>query len=62
MLRSTLTLGMLAATVLLTGCQTWQSPYRGSQWRMDQVMDGDPFREGDGNRQGNGDSSTIIIR
>ncbi|PZP48654.1 MAG: hypothetical protein DI595_15405 [Agrobacterium fabrum] len=51
MLRSALTLGLLTVTVVLAGCQTWQSPYRGSEWRMDQVMDGDPHRVGDGNRR-----------
>ncbi len=62
MRRSTLALGMLIVTVALTGCQTWESPYRGSQWRMDQVMDGDPYRVGDGNHQGNGTASNIIRR
>jgi hypothetical protein len=52
MLRTALTFGLLSATVFLAGCQTWQSPYRGTEWRMDQVMDGDPYRVGDGNRAG----------
>ncbi|MCZ7931111.1 hypothetical protein O9X90_02210 [Agrobacterium leguminum] len=50
MVRAALTFGLLTATVFLAGCQTWHSPYRGNEWRMDQVMDGDPYRLGDGQR------------
>ncbi|WP_137451926.1 hypothetical protein [Rhizobium sp. AU243] len=50
MVRAALTFGLLTATVFLAGCQTWHSPYRGNEWRMDQVMDGDPYRVGDGQR------------
>ncbi len=53
---------MLVATLVLSGCQTWHSPYRGNQWRMDQVMDGDPYREGDGNRGSDNSGNTIIRR
>ncbi|NTJ41276.1 hypothetical protein G6L28_01510 [Agrobacterium larrymoorei] len=50
---------LLISTLVLSGCQTWHSPYRGNEWRMDQVMDGDPFRQGDGHR---GENSNRIIR
>lgn len=51
MLRTIATTTVLASVVILTGCMqnNWHSPYRGTQYRMDQVMDGDPYREGDGN-------------
>ncbi|MFK3692755.1 hypothetical protein ACI2J4_21100 [Agrobacterium tumefaciens] len=62
MLRTALTFGLLTATIALAGCQTWESPYRGSQWRMDQVMDGDPYRAGDGNHGGNDSYSNVVIR
>ncbi len=62
MRQTTLALGLMVVTVALTGCQTWESPYRGSGWRMDQVMDGDPYRVGDGNHQENGTASNIIRR
>ena len=62
MLRTALTFGLLTMTVVLTGCQTWESPYRESGWRMDQVMDGDPYRVGDGNHQENGTASNIVRR
>ncbi|MFK0382627.1 MULTISPECIES: hypothetical protein [Rhizobium/Agrobacterium group] len=62
MLKTALVIGLMSASALLAGCQTWESPYRGTQWRMDQVMDGDPYRVGDGNHQQNGTASNAIIR
>lgn len=53
---------LLVSALVISGCQTWHSPYRGTQWRMDQVMDGDPFREGDGNRGGHGTGNIYIRR
>lgn len=50
---------LLLSVLFISGCQTWHSPYRGSEWRMDQVMDGDPFRAGDGHR---GDNNIRVIR
>jgi hypothetical protein len=64
MLRILATTTVLASAVLLTGCMQnkWHSPYRGLEYRMDQVMDGDPYREGDGNHQENGTSTIRVPR